>query len=180
MRRSAVALLTVVSLASSAIGDDDRLKVHKDPEDPSRFICDVGHAMFTTPKGWRPNRSNGVTRAILSRSDETYPKLSRMISIDVGKPTKKTAKETAEAFARRWDGKVAERTVIVHGEQGYRVRIPADAANESKVTPRDCIVVMRNDQVFLLIGGAVEDVDVSKALDELVATWMWTDQSDDK
>jgi hypothetical protein len=100
MRRYQVTLSAFLLCSTYGFAQEQRLVVRKDPENPSRFVCNIKYATFTTPKGWRPNRSGGNAYVILTRSDETYPGVSAMISIDIGKPVEKTAKETAEAFAK--------------------------------------------------------------------------------
>lgn len=170
MRHYFVVLLTISLLSSYAYGQEERLVVHKDPTDPSRFICDVKYATFTTPKGWQPNRSGGNTYAILLRSNETYPKVTQMISIDIFKPVEPTAKELAVAFAKRWNGRLGESSVKIDGEKGYRVTIPSD---NKTMHPVDCIVAIKDARAFMLIGGAKENGDLGKALDDLVASWKW-------
>ena len=170
MRHSLVGPLTLVLFCGYAYGQEDRLVVRKDPADASRFICDVKYAAFTTPKGWEPNRSGGNTYAILSPSNEVYPKLTRMISIDIGKPAKPTSKEIAVAFAKTWNGRVADAAVKIDGEEGYRVTIRPDGKT---LRPADCIVAIRDGRAFMLIGGAKEDGDIGKVLDELIAAWKW-------
>ena len=170
MHRYLAAFSAFLLLAACGYAQEQRLVVRRDPKQPSRFICDVKYATFTTPKGWQPNRSGGNTYAILTRSNEVYPKLSEMISIDIGKPVKQTAKETAAAFAKRWNGQVAETKVKIDGEEGYRVLIPLD---HKTLRPTDCIVTMRNGRVFLLIGGTRKNEELGKVMDELVASWKW-------
>jgi hypothetical protein len=169
-------IVLVVSLAvignlkgARPSGHDGKLVVHKDPL-ASQFTCDVKYATFQTPAGWRPNRSGGNTYAILSRTDESYPNLTQMISIDVGKPVEPTAKAMANAFAKKWNGRVAELSLTIDGVEGFRVTIPPD---KKTVQPTDCMVTVREGRAFLLIGGAKEGGDVSRALDEVLASWRW-------
>ncbi len=161
----AVLLLTVDT--SSA---EERLTVLKDPADPSRFACDITYATFTTPKDWRPNKSGNNTYAILTRQNETYPDVTQMISIDIGKPIDSTAKAAAESFASKWKGTVVKDTIDVDGVEGYRVLIPSD---KKSLRPTDCIVIMNRDRIFFLIGGAKEDKVFDSTLTELVKSWKW-------
>ena len=165
-----MSMIVFVCLTSQVDGQNDRLIVRKDPDNPSRFICDVKYATFRTPKGWQANRSGGNTYAILSRKGETYPKLSQMISIDIGKPVEQTAKETAEAFAKKWGGSVAKTIIKIDGINAYRVIIPP---GNKTLRPTNCIIALRNGHVFLLIGGASKKGNLGGVLDELVGTWKW-------
>ncbi len=149
---------------------DDRLAVTKDPSDASRFLCDVTFATFRTPKGWAPNSSDGTTCAILSRSDEVYPNLSRMITIDIGKSVDPTAKVSADAFAAEWGGRVEDASLTVDGETAFRVTIPPD---KRTVRPIDAVVMSKDGQLFMIIGGAMETGDVNAAIDDIVASWKW-------
>jgi len=92
VRRLGVTLIMLAGVQSSIFGQDDRLVVKPDPDDSSRLICGVEFATFKTPKGWRPNRSGKETFAILTRADESYPNVTQMISIDIGKPRVPNAK----------------------------------------------------------------------------------------
>jgi hypothetical protein len=158
---------------SVACAQEDRLVVREDPSDTSRFICDIKFATFTTPIGWRPNRSGGKTYAVLTLSSENYPELSQKIMIDIGKSIEPTAKGLAKAFAKEWKGEVSSESVDLDGEQGYRVTIPADPKT---LSPTDCIVVVKDMRGFLLMGGATDTKAASKlpkVMDELVASWKW-------
>lgn len=149
---------------------DDRLVVAKDPSDASRFLCDIKFATFRTPKGWTPNRSDKETYVILSRSNETYPNLSQMISIDVGKPVIPTARASADGFAANWRGRVEDASLSVDGEVAFRVTIPPD---KKMVRPIDAVVTMRDGRLFMIMGGARETGDVNAAIDDIVASWKW-------
>jgi len=170
MQHNLLTALTIAVLSGCAFGQDDRLVVKKDPSNASRFICDVKYATFKTPKGWRPNRSDKNTYAVLSRSNETYPNLTQMISIDIGKPVAPTAKAVADAFAKKWHGQVEESSLNIDGETGFRVTIPPD---NKTVRPIDCVITMKRERVFMLIGAAKQNGELSNALDEIVASWKW-------
>ena len=175
MFQNRFAVFHVLSSACLAYAQTDkRLDVKPDPTDPSRFQCDIGFATFTTPKSWRPNRSGKSTYAILTQESETYPNVSKMISIDVGKPVDPTAKAIAEAFAKTWKGSVQEKTVQVDGQTGYRIKCPP---SPNKVQPIDCIVVLNDGRAVLLIAGAKKTGDTDEALNELVKSWKWKNAS---
>ncbi len=149
---------------------NDRLVVTRDPSDASRFVCDVKFATFRTPKGWTPNRSDGTAYAILSRSNETYPNLSQMVSIEIGTPVDPTARGSAEGFAADWRGRVEDASLTLDGETAFRVTIPPD---NKTVRPVDCVAAMKSGRLFLIIGGARETGDVNAAIDDIVASWKW-------
>jgi hypothetical protein len=162
------------TLCLSYAQDEKRLDVKPDPKDPSRLQCDIGFATFTTPKLWKPNRSGKSTYAIPTPENEALPNISRMISIDVGKPVQPTAKAIAGAFAKTWKGSVQEQTIQVDGQPGYRIQCPP---SPSKVQPVDCIVVVHEGRAVLLIGGAKKTGDTEEALNELVTSWKWKNTS---
>lgn len=165
------ALLVACLLVCNVLAEDERLVVRQDPKDPSRFHCDIKYATFTTPEGWEPNRSGGNTYAALSSSSETSPDLTKLISIDVGKPAKPTAKQMAIAFAKQWKGQVAQDPLKLDGEEAYRVTIPPD---NKTLRPAECIIAIQGGRAFLLIGGAKQEGALGKAMDELVDSWKWT------
>jgi len=171
MRNSLLVLVCLCCFVSTkAFAQEERLVVRKGSKDPSLFVCETKHATFNVPKDWQPNQSGGATYAILTKSNETYPKVSQMISIDIGKPSEPTAKKLAEAFAKKFNGSVGEVAIEIDGEKGWRVTIPTD---KKSIRPVDCIVAFKDGRSFLLIGAAKEAGDLPKALDELVAGWKW-------
>ena len=157
-------------VSTKAFAQEERLVVRKHPKDPGLFVCETKFATFNTPKDWQPNQSGGATYAILTKSNETYPKVSQMISIDIGKPSEPTAQKLAEAFAKRFKGSVGEEAIEIDGEKGWRVTIPAD---KKSIRPVDCIVAFKDGRSFVFIGAAKEAGDLPKAIDELVAGWKW-------
>ncbi len=164
-----IALAILVQLGCTRT-EDDRLVVTKDPSDASGTLCDVKFATFTIPKGWTANRSDKNTYAILSRSNENHPNLSQMISIDIGKPVDPTARASADGFAAKWGGRVEDASLSVDGEMAFRVTCPPD---NKTVRPIDCVVMMRDGRLFMLIGGARETGNLNAAIDEIVASWKW-------
>lgn len=173
MRNLIVSLVVCLLFANCMYGEEERLTIRKDPNDPSRQSCDIIHATFTTPKAWVANKSDKNSYAILTRANETYPKVTQMITIDIGRPVAPTGKATAEAFAKTWNGKVSDVKVKVNGEEGIRVVIRPDGKT---LRPVDCVVIVKDKRVFLLIGGAKKDGDTGKVLDELIKSWKWKNQ----
>lgn len=175
MFRTSITLFLLLSILCVAHAQNEkRLDVKPDPTDGSRFQCDIGFATFTTPKSWKPNRSGKSTYAILTQENESLPNISKMISIDVGKPIVPTAKAIAGAFAKTWKGSVQEQTIQVDGQPGYRIQCPP---SPNKVQPVDCIVVVHEGRAVLLIGGAKKTGDTEEALNELVKSWKWKNAS---
>jgi hypothetical protein len=162
--------LVLFTLCFAYAQNDGRLDVKPAPGDPTRFVCDIGFATFTTPKSWNPNRSGKQTYAILTPADESYPKISKMISIDAGKSVEPTAKAFAEGFAKKSKGKVLEKSIDIDGETAYRVQCPP---NPNKVQPIDCIAVIKDGRGVLLIAGAKKTGETDDAMNELVKTWKW-------
>ncbi|MFN6139668.1 MAG: hypothetical protein ACK480_14355 [Planctomycetota bacterium] len=165
-------LLSSVDLTQAQT--DRRLDVKPDPSDPSRFLCDIGFATFTTPKSWKPNRSGKSTYAILTPEADAYPKISKMISIDVGKPVDPSPEAIAQGFAKTWKGAVQKETIQVDGEKGYRIVCPPDP---NKVQPIDCVVVLKDGRAVLLIAGAKKSGETDDAMNELVKSWKWKSKS---
>jgi len=163
-----ILLTSVYAYVSSALADD--LVVTRDLEDKSRYCCDLGFATFTTPKDWNPSRSNRQTYVILTHKDENPPKNTKMISIDGGKPIKPTSKEMAQEFANKWKGSILDKTVSLDGEEAYRVQCEPNA---KKPQPIDCVVIVKDNRLLLIIAGATKKGEVEKAVDELIATWKW-------
>jgi hypothetical protein len=170
MRPTFVFLISFTLLPLSVYGQEDRHVIKRDPDDATRYICDVKFATFKTPQNWRPNRSDKQTYAILTRADESSPDVTEMISIDIGKPVVRTAKLMAEALAKKWNGSVVQKPLKVDGEEAFRVKMAPDSKN---VRPIDCVVVLKDGQVFMLIGGGKSDKGLAEAIDEVVASWKW-------
>ena len=162
-------LLTFVHTYIATARVDD-LIVTRDSEDKSRYRCELGFATFTTPKDWNPNSSDRPTYAILTHKDEAYPKVTKMISIDAGKPTKPTSKAMAEEFAKKWNGKILDKTISLDGEDAYRVQCKPNA---EKPQPVDCVVIVKDGRLLLIIAGATKKGEVETAVDDLIATWKW-------
>ena len=151
-------------------GTDERLRVTKAPADASRLVCDVKFATFTTPIGWTANRSDKNSYAVLSLSDEKYPNLTRMISVDIGKPVEATTEANAISFAKQWGGKVQDASLALDGEPALRVVISPDGKS---LRPIDCVLTVRNGRLFMIIAGAMRNDEISSALDELINSWKW-------
>jgi acyl carrier protein len=151
-------------------GSDERLRVTKDPSDASRLICDVKFATFTTPSGWTANESDKNSYAVLSLSREKYPNLTRMISVDIGKPVEATTEANAISFAKQWGGTVQDASLSVGGEPALRVVIPPDGKS---LRPIDCVLTVRNGRLFMIIAGATQNDGISSALDEIIGSWKW-------
>lgn len=165
-----LAVCLAVTVPSAVFAQADSLSVKKSKADPKRFDCDVGFATFTTPTGWSVNRSNKPTYAIFTPADEAYPKVTKMISIDAGKPTGEGAKGTAEGMAKKFKGQVLPQTMKIDGADAYMVKCEADA---KQLKPVECVVMAHKDKVVMLIAGATKDDAASTAIKELIATWKW-------
>jgi hypothetical protein len=162
--------IVLLTQAFSPAQDTGGIVVERSPSDPSRFLCDIGFAKFTTPKAWNPNRSGKPTYAILTHESEKYPQITKMISVDAGKPVGPNSKAMAEALARKWNGRVLNETVLIDGEVAYRVKCKP---NPNRVQPVDCIVIVREGRGLMLMAGALKTGETDAALNDLVASWKW-------
>lgn len=171
MNRPCFAICIVLFTTAFARSQDgDGIDVKRAPNDPTRYVCDIGFATFMTPKGWNPNRSDKPTYAILTHEGEAYPRITKMISIDAGKPVVPTSKGMADALAKKWNGKVLDKTIELGGESAYRVNCEP---NPNRIQPIDCIVVVKDGRVLMLMGGARKAGETAVALTELAASWEW-------
>jgi hypothetical protein len=170
MKQYLLVSLAITLLLGCGQGQEDRFSLSKDSSGGAPLACDVKFATFNIPKGWQANRSDKNTYVILSRLNESYPNITQMISIDIGKPVTLTAKASADAFAAKWSGRVEEASLNVDGESGLRVTIPPD---KKTVRPIDCVITMHGERVFMLIGGAKDNGEIHTAIDEIVASWIW-------
>lgn len=167
-----VFLLPIISnrLHAQETKPPDRLTIQKHPELKGQFICDIGHATFTAPSGWKPYRSGNNTYVILVPANERPEDPTKLISIDVGLPKTKTVRETAEAFAETWQGKLAQEPLKLDGADAVRVLATEDP---DKLQPVDSVIVFHGGRAFLLLGGAKKKELPKEALDEIVRTWKW-------
>jgi hypothetical protein len=170
MIRNARKSIFLAATLLCACTQDDRLTVIHDSGDKSTLICDVRYAKFKVPKTWQPNSSTGKTYAILTKQSESYPNVSQLIKIDIGKPADTNAKLAAERFAKMWKGKVLSETVTIDKEKGFRIRIPP---SQKDLQPIDCVVVFHAERAFLLMAGGNVSDGLSQALDEVIASWTW-------
>ena len=168
-----VCIAVCIALGAPTFGhaqDADVIAVKRLPTDPSRFVCDIGFASFTTPKAWNPNRSDKPTYAILTHVRETYPRITKMISIDARKPVAPTSKGLAEALAKKWKGHVLKDTVELDGNLAYRVKC---VANPDRVQPVDCVAIVRDGRALMLMAGALKVGETDAAMNALVTSWKW-------
>ncbi|TWT50054.1 hypothetical protein CA85_52760 [Allorhodopirellula solitaria] len=76
----------------------------------------------------------------------------------------------AEALAKKWNGKLIDNPIKLDGEPAYRVK---GKPNPSRVQPIDCIVVVTDGRVVMLMAGAQHVGTVDEALTQLAASWKW-------
>lgn len=133
-------------------------------------VNDIGIATLPTPAGWLPNRSNGNTALIFVRVNASQTQPDEMISIDLGKASAATAKESAEALAKKFGGTVSDFTAGLDGETAFRVSVPP---NYKQLMPRECLVAHRADQVCFVFGGSKSKADIWPVLLGIAETWEW-------
>jgi hypothetical protein len=94
-----------------------------------------------------------------------------MIKVDVGTPTAPTARQLAERFANNAAGTVATEWLDFDGTSG----VSASTKSTTLTTPRNMIIIYRDRKAYLLMAGAVKDVDLSKAVVQIRESWKWTE-----
>jgi hypothetical protein len=150
------------------------LTIKDHPELQGQFLCDIGLASFTSPKGWIPHPSDKNTYVILApKGVKDSDNRTQTISVIVGTPTMMTVQEMGESFAKVIQGKLTEGALKLDGEEAVRVKA---TANPEKHFPVDCVIVYHSGRSFLLLGGAKEKDSTSEALDEILRTWKWKKQ----
>ena len=173
--RLPVCLFLLFSIANGALSAEEiklseHLTIQKHPELEGQFVCDIGHATFTSPKDWSPHPSDKGTCVILAPKGEKAEEPTKSISIMVGTPQNETVKEMAESFAKVIKGNLAENPSKLDGEETARVKA---IANPPKVFPVDTVFAYHGGRSFLLLGGAREKDSTTEALNEIVRTWKW-------
>ena len=161
------AFLIVVNAGCREPEGNDMLSV---TESDGVQVNDVGVATFPTPGGWSSNRSNRDTAVILIRSDANRRNPSEMISIDIGMPQSPNARASADAFAKKFSGRVRDLPFDVDGESAYRVSIPA---NYDQLMPRECIVVHHGNKACFLIAGSKSKSKIWPTLTAIAKSWRW-------
>lgn len=96
-----------------------------------------------------------------------------MIMVDIGKPVEPDARKTAEGLARNWGGKVLEETTELDGEIALRVHV----ANPGEgLRPKEGIVVIRENRLYIVMAGSVPGIDVIDELEQVRQSWKWIDR----
>ncbi len=122
------------------------------------------------PSEWTvvaPDRDK--TKAMLLLGGESWQNAKAMIKVDVGKPAAPTAEELAQGFAKSAGGSVAEGTWDFDGTPG----VVATTMSNDLATPRFMIVIYRDGKAYLLMGAAVEGVQIDDALTRIRESWKW-------
>jgi hypothetical protein len=166
-----LSLIVGKGLHAEEVKLSEHLTIQKHPELKEQFICDIGHATFTSPKGWVPHPSEQNTYAILAPNGvKNVDERTKLITIEVGNPKNETVQEMGESFAKFLNAKLTEKPPKLDGEEAVRIKA---IANPEKFFPVDSVIVYHGGRSFLLIGGAKEKDSVTEALDEIVRTWKW-------
>jgi len=131
-----------------------------------------GAFSFLIPDGWSavaPDREK--TKAMLLPVGATMQDAKALIKVDVGLPAAPTASKLAETFAKNTGGSVAPETIDFDGTAGVCVT----TSSQDLATPRNMIIIFRNDTAYLLMVGAGGDWDASVALTRIRESWKWTE-----
>lgn len=131
-----------------------------------------GAFSFLIPDGWSavtPDREK--TKAMLLPVGATMQDAKALIKVDVGLPAAPTASKLAETFAKNAGGSVVPETMDFDGTAGVCVT----TSSQDLATPRNMIIIFRNDTAYLLMVGAGGDWDASGALTRIRETWKWTE-----
>jgi hypothetical protein len=139
-------------------------------KDEGRQSNDIGIATIPTPMGWLPNRSGGNTAIIFLREQADQKNPDEMISIDVGTPSFKEVKESADGLAKKFGGAVSDLPFKIDGEVAYQVSIPP---NYEQVMPRECVVVHHNDKVCFIFGASKSQSDIRPTILEIAKSMEW-------
>ncbi len=131
-----------------------------------------GAFSFAIPKGWTvaaPDRDK--TKAVILLDGTNWQNAKAMIKVDVGTPTAPTARKLAEGFASSTGGTVAAESLDFDGTPA----VSASTKSTTLTTPRNMIVIYRHEKAYLLMAGAVKDVDLSEAIAQIRESWKWTE-----
>jgi hypothetical protein len=155
-------LLALVATVSSS----GTLVLADDPKSTS-----FGAFALVIPDGWtRVDADRNKTAAMLLFNGTAWFNADAMIKIDVGKPTARSAMETAKALAGA-DGKVFDVPVSVDGIDAIKV----ETTSTDMSRPKCAIVFHREGKVYLIMGAEKKGKRVSEALDQMVKSWKWSE-----
>ena len=129
-----------------------------------------GPFSFEVPAGWSsvtPDRDK--TKAMLLLDGTNWQNSKAMIKVDVGTPAFPTAQEMAESFARTAGGQLASQTLDFDGESAMK----ATTSSTALTTPREMIIIYRDDKAYCVMAGAVAAVDLTNAMEHIRSTWKW-------
>jgi hypothetical protein len=134
---------------------------------------EFGEFSFAIPSGWTvvtPDRDK--TKAMIVLDGTSWQNAKAMIKVDVGTPTAPTAKQLAEGFANNARGTVSAESLDFDGTSA----VSASTSSTTLAVPRNMIIVYRDGKAYLLMAGAVEGIDLSKAISHVRKSWKWTKQ----
>jgi hypothetical protein len=131
---------------------------------------DFGVASIPTPAGWEPNRSDGNTVLILTRSGANRQAPEEMISFDVGRALVADAEGTARSLAAKFGGTIKKLAFKIDGSDAYRVSIPP---SYDRLMPRECLVVHSADKACIVFGASKKQADLWPTLEGISKAWKW-------
>jgi hypothetical protein len=111
-----------------------------------------------------------LCKAMILLDGTTVQNAKAMIKVDVGNPTAPSAEALAQGFAKSTGGTVSSESLDFDGTPG----INASTSSTEMTTPRNLIVILRGNRVYLLMAGAVEGVDVAAPIAAIRQSWTWS------
>jgi hypothetical protein len=129
-----------------------------------------GAFSFEVPGGWSsvtPDRDK--TKAIVLLGGTNWQNSRAMIKVNVGTPAFPTRQEMADDFAKRAGGQVAPETLDFGGEAATKVT----TTSTTLATPRAMMIIYRDGKAYLVMAGALGDVDLADAIEHIRSTWKW-------
>ena len=145
------------------------------PPAPLTGPASFGAFQFEVPAGWKsvpPDRAKTMAILLLNGTARNEP--DGMLKVDVAKPAFPTAREVADVLAGN-DGRVSQDPVSLDGIEGVRV----DTSSTDMSRPRFAVVVFRDEMAYLIMAAGANGADVSKAFDQVLKTWRWTETRKD-
>lgn len=139
--------------------------------DESNSRHGFGDFSFTIPNEWKlvtPDRNK--TKAMLLLDGTSWQNAKAMIKVDVGSPTAPTAEALAKTFAAEVGGTVSQEPLDFDGASGIYV----STSSTNLATPRIMILILRRNQLYLVMAAAVTEVDVSSPIATIRESWKWT------
>jgi hypothetical protein len=140
---------------------------------PTSKVTQFEGFSFEVPPGWTivvPDRRQ--TKAMLLLGGMTWNTSQAMLKVDVGKPAATNLTELAQKMAENMKGHVMQPSVDFDGTAGVVIH----GSNNSLAEAREAVVLLRDGQLYVLMGGATTDeVDFPSLFERIRKSWKWTE-----